>query len=421
MNRLYLLLKLNRLESNQINNLGMGLLSFGQIFSWAGLFYVFAAFLVTWENNLLWSKAELTLGFSLAIFVSAISAPLIGKLIDNGFGKWVMLIGALVGSIALFSITIEGEDFCFILAWIIIGFAQSACLYEACFSHVLKLKPSESRRVMTHVSIIAGLAPSVAFVFGALLTSFYSWQIAIKIFSIGVAVLAAPTLFLGGLIFEYPKGDLDSVGKSQREKLNSFGVFNKPIFWLIGGSFFLIAINHGILTNHLIPILMDRGSGYSFAIITASLIGPAQIIGRLVLLKFGLGFPVSVVTLVSFAGLFSAAVFLLIADVNISLVLVFAATQGAFWGMISIVRPLMTAEFFGVNFIGAISGLIALPFLFGFSIAPYLGSLVWGVGGYNFVILLSIVSAFLSTVIAFYIVIFQRKNVIALDKDKEFN
>ena len=177
MNSLYLLLKLNRLKSNQKNNLGIGLLAFGQIFSWAGLFYVFAAFLVTWEKNLAWSKAELTLGFSLAIFVSAISAPLVGKLIDSGFGKWVMPTGAFVGAIALFFITLEGDYLTFIISWIIIGFAQSACLYEACFSHVLKLNPTESRRVVTHVSIVAGLAPSVAFVFGAILTNIFSWQI----------------------------------------------------------------------------------------------------------------------------------------------------------------------------------------------------------------------------------------------------
>ena len=234
MNCLYLLLKLNRLESNQKTNLGIGFLAFGQIFSWVGLFYVFAAFLVTWERNLAWSKAELTLGFSLAIFVSAISAPLIGKLIDYGFGKWVMLIGSFVGAIALFSITLEGDYLSFIISWIIIGFAQSACLYEACFSHVLKPNPIESRRIVTHVSIIAGLALSVAFGSGAVLTNFFSWQIAITIFSIGVATLAAPTLFLGAAIFEYLAGDIESVVSSQREKLNSWRVFNKPIFWLIG-------------------------------------------------------------------------------------------------------------------------------------------------------------------------------------------
>ena len=421
MNSLYLLLKLNRLKSNHKNNLGIGLLAFGQIFSWAGLFYVFAAFLVTWENNLAWSKAELTLGFSLAIFVSAISAPLVGKLIDSGFGKWVMPTGAFVGAIALFSITLEGDYLTFIISWIIIGFAQSACLYEACFSHVLKLNPTESRRVVTHVSIVAGLAPSVAFVFGAILTNIFSWQIAIIIFSIGVAALAAPTLFLGALIFEHPAGGIESVVSSQSEKLSSWEVFNKPIFWLIGIAFFLIAINHGILANHLIPILMDRGSGYSFAIVTASLIGPSQIIGRLALLKFGSKFDIAVVTLISFSGLFVASIFLLIADVNISLILVFATTQGVFWGMISIARPLMTAQFFGVNFIGAISGLIALPFLFGFSIAPYLGSLIWEFGGYDLVIIVSISCAFLSALIAFCIFIVYRKKVFRIEYNEEMN
>ena len=109
----------------------------------------------------------------------------------------------------------------------------------------------------------------------------------------------------------------------------------------------------------------------------------------------------------------------MIADVNISLILVFATTQGVFWGMISIARPLMTAQFFGVNFIGAISGLIALPFLFGFSIAPYLGSLIWEFGGYDLVIIVSISCAFLSAFIALCIILGYQKKVFSIEANEE--
>ena len=51
------------------------LMAIGQIITWAGLYYVFPALLLRWEQDLGWSKAELTAAITLAVFVSALTAP----------------------------------------------------------------------------------------------------------------------------------------------------------------------------------------------------------------------------------------------------------------------------------------------------------------------------------------------------------
>ena len=61
-------------------------LAVGQTLVWAGLYYLFPALLLRWEQSLGWSKADLTAAITLAIFVSALAAPLAGRLIDASAG-----------------------------------------------------------------------------------------------------------------------------------------------------------------------------------------------------------------------------------------------------------------------------------------------------------------------------------------------
>ena len=56
-------------------------LAIGQTLVWAGLYYVFPALLVRWEESLGWSRADLTAAITLAIFVSALVVILINNCI----------------------------------------------------------------------------------------------------------------------------------------------------------------------------------------------------------------------------------------------------------------------------------------------------------------------------------------------------
>ena len=79
----------------------VALLAMGQTIAWAGLYYVFAALLLTWEQSLGWAKTELTIGLTAAVLVAAACAPLIGRLIDADKGRWVLGLGTLGGAAAL--------------------------------------------------------------------------------------------------------------------------------------------------------------------------------------------------------------------------------------------------------------------------------------------------------------------------------
>ena len=51
---------------------------------WAAIYYSFPALLLTWEQDLGWSKTELTGAFTASLIVTAVCAPLAGRLLDRG-------------------------------------------------------------------------------------------------------------------------------------------------------------------------------------------------------------------------------------------------------------------------------------------------------------------------------------------------
>ena len=59
-------------------------LAIAETIIWATLYYLFPALLLEWEQDLGWSKTELAGAFTMALVVTALLAPFVGRLIDHG-------------------------------------------------------------------------------------------------------------------------------------------------------------------------------------------------------------------------------------------------------------------------------------------------------------------------------------------------
>ena len=62
-------------------------LAIAETIVWAGMYYLFPALLSYWEAYYGWGKTDLAIAFSLALIVSALLAPVAGRLIDQGHGR----------------------------------------------------------------------------------------------------------------------------------------------------------------------------------------------------------------------------------------------------------------------------------------------------------------------------------------------
>lgn len=366
--------------------LGVWLLGAGETIIWACIYYIFAALLLTWEETLGWAKTDLTLGLTVAVLAAALASPLSGRLIDAGLGRWTLGLGALSGAAALALLATVETPGQFVAVWAAIGLAQGFCLYEPCFSVVTRAKGADARPAITRITLAAGFASTVCFLVSAALLDFADWRETLLVFAAAAAVLAAPMLFFGAALLEAAAGDAAAPAPKAENRAALRAAFRKPQFWLIATAFPLMAINHGILLNHVMPLLAELRIPRDTAILVASTFGPMQVAGRVALMLIEKHVQSLTMTGIAFAGVVVAALLLLGAGVSPAFAFAFAAMQGAAYGVTSILKPAITAEFLGRTGFGAIAGWLALPALAGSAFAPHLGSLIWEIGGYDLVI-----------------------------------
>ncbi|CAA9535479.1 MAG: Uncharacterized MFS-type transporter, partial [uncultured Thermomicrobiales bacterium] len=76
-----------------------GTLAFTETVSWGVLYYAFTVFLVPMQVELGWSAATLTGAYSLALLISGLAAPFVGRWLDRHGPRALMTAGSLLGGL----------------------------------------------------------------------------------------------------------------------------------------------------------------------------------------------------------------------------------------------------------------------------------------------------------------------------------
>ena len=376
-----------------IKDRGILYLAVAQTLAWAGLYYIFPALLVRWEQSLGWSKADLTGAITLTLFLSACASPVAGKLIDIGKGPIMMASSTILGGLCIFALSFATTPIVFYLIWGIIGITLAGSLYEPCFALITRAYGSHAKRGIIWVTLIAGFASTICFPISHLLAEVFGWRHTVQIFAAVVICIAAPLMWKGAQTVEQ-SGKRNRVEKHESSK--NYVVFVRTwIFWFLALGFAFAAVIHGVTLHHLLAILHDQAIQPAVAVTAAAFIGPMQVIGRLVVVIFERHVSVHHLAIGCFLGIGGSVLFLLAAGYAPTLLVGFVILFGGSYGIVSIIRPLIARQILGGRSFGAKSGALALFYLTGSASAPFLGSLVWIIGGYGLVLpLLFILSLF---------------------------
>ena len=370
-------------------------LAIAETIVWAAMYYGFPALLPAWERDLGWSKAELSFAFTLSLVVSASLVPVAGRLIDRGLARAIFTGGAMLGAVLLVLLCVVTEYWQFLCVWIGLGVAMSGTLYEACFAVLVRSTGDRARRAITIVSIVAGLAGTVAFPSAHLLTGALGWRGAVLVFAVAVGAVAVPLIWSACRRAE-AQATMHAPEPSASAG-QALAVARSPVFWLLAIAIFLAALDHGMLISHVLPILDDRGIDAGLAVLAASFIGPMQVAGRLVLMAADRFASTAVASTGCFAMMAMAGICLLHADAAASLLVGFVALQGAGIGVASVMRPVVTAKLLGLRNFGVVSGMIGLMHMSGYALGPSVSAIVWAWGGYDRVIVLAVAAAIAAT------------------------
>ncbi len=354
------------------------LLATGQMLGYACFFYIFAAMVVSWHDALGWDKATLALGPTLAILISAALAPFVGPAVDRGHGPRLMVAGALVGAVSLAVLAGALRQGVYLLAWAGLGLAQASCLYEVCFALLIRRFGLAARSAITRVTLVAGLASTLAFPAAAALTQALGWQGTVRV-AAAVAVLAVLPLHLVGarILARGPAdGRLDTpVTAAGRPVLRNAN------FWRLAALFSLLNLNHWMLISFMLPVFAAQGLGAGLAVAAAACVGPAQVLGRLALMRSEARLGTGLATRLTLCAIVAASVLLALAGVAPLLAFGFAAVQGAAMGVMTILRPVLVADGLGSRTYGATAGMMSIPTLLSSAAAPPLGALLLAAGG----------------------------------------
>ena len=180
------------------------------------------------------------------------------------------------------------------------------------------------------------------------------------------------------------------------------------VFWLLALSFTANMLAFSALSVHLFPLLQEHGLAAADAVMLAALIGPMQVLGRIVEVTFGRRFRAAQVGLVALLLLPIALACLAVAGSGWALLIAFAVLYGASNGVMTIVRAVLAAELFGRESFGAINGALSAPVILSRAVAPIAAALLWSAtGGYGLV-LWTLVALGLLSVAAFAVAAFVR-------------
>jgi MFS family permease len=366
-------------------------LAIAETIVWAAMFYSFPALLLQWERDLGWSKIELSGALTLALIVSALLAPVVGRLVDHGLGRYVFTGSAVLGALLLVLLSRVTTLWQFYAIWLALGVAMSGSLYEACFAVLTRAMGADAKKAITLVALVAGFAGTVSFPSAHALAAIVGWRGAVLTFAIAVAFVAVPLIWFACRTAE-DNGKTRAPSTSAKAG-DVLRIFRRATFWLLAVSFAMIAFDHSILLTHLLPILDERDIHSEAAILAASMIGPMQVAGRLAMMAAERHVSTLFIFAACFVAMSISALSLLGAGTTPVLLVTFVLFQGAGYGVTSIMRPVVIAEFLGREDFGVIAGMLAIPFLTATAAAPTIAALVWEKGGYDWVIWLAFAAA----------------------------
>lgn len=353
-------------------------LAMAETIVWAAMFYSFPALLSFWEADFGWSKVELTIALTLALVLSAVCAPVAGRIIDKGHGRLLLTGSAILGAILTALVPFTDSQVTFVAVWALIGLSMAGCFYEPCFAFVVNRYGALAKTPITWITLAAGFAGTLSFPAANLLATSYDWRVSLWFFAALTLFVAVPLFWFGGDIRQLTEP------QSQAQKHPVIGIgtaMKQRAFWFSAIAFAAITLNHGVLITLFLPLLDNRGLPREMSLLLVSLIGPMQVAGRLCIMLASRWITTYMSAVVSYAFLILSSVSLYFGEIAYGLIFIVPFLQGSAVGILTIVRPVITEALFGRTSFGVIAGATGIMVTGGYALAPSVGGFLWEFGG----------------------------------------
>lgn len=384
----------------------VAMLSVAQLVSWGTIFYGFPLFIASMEAELGWSRSLLNGALSLGLLTAGFAAYPVGRIIDVYGGRLVMSLGSALAVLLFVAWAHVRDPVLFYAIWFGLGLAQACTLYTPVFAVLTRLFPDSAKVRITMLTLTGGFASTVFTPLIAWWIESLGWQTALLLMAACNLVFCLPVHAL--LLRDRAKPQTNDAPAQVGDRTPIQRALRNPVFWGLAVCFTFYLLAHAMLIFHFLPMLAEYGVALATAVAIITVIGPAQVGGRILLL-FGRKIE-TVATGYVVMSLFVLAMLLLVFFPSaVPVLFAMAAIYGAANGMMTILRGTSVPELLGREGFGAISGALTLPASIAAAIAPSLAALIWqATGGYAAVILTMLV-AMLTSAAGFVFAVKARK------------
>lgn len=362
-------------------------LATAQLVSWGVLYYGFSLFVVPMESELGWSRTTLNGALSLGLLAAGLFAYPVGAWIDRHGGRWIMMLGSMLGVAMLLAWSQVTTIVVFFTLWVGMGAAMAATLYEPAFVVLTRLFHQSFRTKITVVTLIGGFASTVFIPLTQVFIDAFGWRNALIVLALMVAAICLP---VHGFLLRDACATPSPETKSAMPVFGSAAVrraMRTPVFWGLMVCFVAYYATFSAVAFHLVPMLTDRGFEPATIVGAIAVIGPCQVAGRLLLLALVRRIPTATIGRPVMFALPVSALILLAFPASLSAVFVFAVLYGVANGIMTIVRGTAVPDLLWREGYGAINGALSLPSTLAKAASPFAAALLWSwSGGYDSVL-----------------------------------
>jgi predicted MFS family arabinose efflux permease len=345
-------------------------LSLAQLISWGCLFYAISVLMVPLEQAFGFTRSQSTLGFSIGLLVEGLLAFVVGRLIDHGRERQVMMTGSLLAGIFLFAHShIEGLK-SYYAVWVGLGVAMSASLYSPAFTLITRRFPADYRRAIITLTFLGGLASTVFLPVTAWLEHAYGWQTCLQ-------VLAALQLGICLPIHALILRNAPPVSTASGKVATPWHIVKSKAFILVALFTVLMMGLTAALPAHMVNLLRERGMSLEWAIAIPAAIGVLQVFGRILLYFFEHRFDIHLANRFIPALIPIGIFVLLLGGVNLTAACLFVLLYGMGNGMLTIVKGTAVAQYVSREHVGSLNGLMGFPLALIRAAAPMTLGLLW--------------------------------------------
>ncbi|WP_199535363.1 MFS transporter [Dyella sp. AtDHG13] len=332
--------------------------------AWASSYYLPAVMAGPLSHSVGIAPAEVFLGLSGALLLSALLAPVVGRAIEHLDGRRVLAASNGVFASGLLILSTAKTSWGMVGAWGLLGVAMAMGLYDAAFSVLTRLYGAAAKEPITVVALVAGFASTVGWPVTAWMDQVLGWRLACVAWAALHLCVALP------LNLSLPKATTPTTPVSTVATAPSAGTLvpTRDVLTLLAYVFAANWFVSTALAAHLPTLFVGTGMTLSAAVAAASLVGPAQVAARMA----------EMMVLRRAGSLTSAMAACLLHPLGVALFLfagapaaAFAILHGAGNGILTIATGTVPLALFGADGYSRRQGWLALPARAAQALAPF--------------------------------------------------